>query len=144
MTLVLLITAIQAFLEEKLADDVTTVPTVHRGLLPPKTSETRNDPVYPLILVLPVDGKGKRDSSIAQIKLRFGTQSDDNDGFIDVLNLMERVKILLMRQGIIENKYRIHDEWEWKFFEDQPAPQWVADLITTWDLPQIRQEVKGL
>lgn len=144
MTPVLLMMALKSFLETALADDATTIPAVHLGLLPPKTADTRNDPVYPLILILPVDGKSSSEGSTAQIKLRFGTQSEDDAGFIDVLNLLERVRILLLRQRIIDKKYRITNEWSWHFFEDQPVPQWAAELTTNWDLPPIRQEVKGI
>lgn len=145
MTLVMLIMALEKFLQQALADDVligdaVRPPAVHLGALPSKTADNRDDPVFPLIVIRPMEGDSDKESSSAQVKLIFGTQSEDSSGFIDVLNLMERVRIILMRQRIIDKKYRIDPSWKWKFLEDQPEPQWICWAITTWQLPQIRQE----
>ncbi|WP_449602453.1 hypothetical protein [Paenibacillus sp. Marseille-Q9583] len=142
MTPVMLMMAIKEFLKNELADDAATIPAVHLGALPSKTAENRNDPVFPLIIVRPMEGDSDDKESRAQVKLLFGTQSDDDSGFVDVLNLMERVRMLLMRQRIIDKKFRIEPNWKWQFLEDQPEPQWICQAITTWTLPQIRQEVK--
>lgn len=144
MTPVMLMMAIKDFLKKELADDAATIPAVHLGALPSKTAENRNDPVFPLIIVRPMEGDGDDKESRAQVKLLFGTQSEDDSGFIDVLNLMERVRILLMKQRIIEKKFRIESNWKWQFLEDQPEPQWICQAVTTWTLPPIRQEVKHL
>ncbi|WP_248548997.1 hypothetical protein [Paenibacillus odorifer] len=144
MTPVMLMMAIKDFLIKELADDAATIPAVHLGALPSKTAENRDDPVFPLIIVRPMEGDSDDKESRAQVKLLFGTQSDDDSGFVDVLNLMERVRILLMRQRIIDKKFYIEPNWKWQFLEDQPEPQWICQAITTWTLPQIRQEVKHL
>ncbi|MRN51988.1 hypothetical protein [Paenibacillus monticola] len=141
MTPVMLMMALKEFLVKELADDAATIPAVHLGALPSKTAATRDDPVFPLIIIRPMEGDSDKDESRAQVKLLFGTQSEDDSGFIDVLNLMERVRILLMRQRIIDKKFRIEPDWKWKFLEDQPEPQWICQAVTTWTLPQIRQEV---
>jgi hypothetical protein len=140
----MLMMAIKDFLKKELADDAATIPAVHLGALPSKTAENRNDPVFPLIIVRPMEGDSDDKESRAQVKLLFGTQSEDDSGFIDVLNLMERVRILLMKQRIIDKKFRIESNWKWQFLEDQPEPQWICQAITTWTLPQIRQEVKHI
>lgn len=144
MTPVMLMMAIKDFLRKELADDAATIPAVHLGALPSKTADNRNDPVFPLIIVRPMEGDSDNNESRAQVKLLFGTQSEDDSGFIDVLNLMERVRMLLMRQRIIDKKFRIEENWKWQFLEDQPEPQWICQAVTTWTLPQIRQEVKHL
>ena len=137
----MLMMAIKEFLQTALADDAATIPGVHLGALPSKTEATRDNSVYPLIIIRPIEGDSDKDEATARVKLIFGTQSEDDSGFVDVLNLMERVRILLMRQRIIDKKYRIESSWKWTFMEDQPEPQWVCHAITTWTLPQIRQEV---
>lgn len=145
MTPVMLIIALQKFLQQALADDVligdaVRPPAVHLGSLPSKTADNRDDPVYPLIIIRPIEGDSDKDTSTVQVKLIFGTQSEDDHGFIDVLHLMERVRILLMRERIIDKKYRIEPNWKWGLPEEQPEPQWLCYAITTWQLPQIRQE----
>ncbi|MEC0171164.1 hypothetical protein [Paenibacillus graminis] len=144
MTPVMLMMAIRDFLKAELNDDAATIPAVHLGALPSKTSANRDDPVFPLIIIRPMEGDSDNSESRAKVKLLFGTQSEDDSGFIDVLNLMERVRILLMRQRIVDKKFRIEPDWKWKFLEDQPEPQWICQAETTWTFPQIRQEVKYL
>jgi len=141
LTTVLLMMALKEFLQTALADDAAAIPGVHLGALPSKTEATRDIPDYPLIIIRPIEGDSDNDAASAKVKLIFGTQSDDDSGFIDVLNLMERVRILLMRQRIIDKKYRIEPSWKWTFMEEQPEPQWICQAITTWTLPQMRQEV---
>ncbi|RAV18828.1 hypothetical protein [Paenibacillus contaminans] len=144
MTTVMLMLALQEFLKTELAGDAATVPAIHLGALPSKTEANRDAAVFPLIIIRPMEGDSDDEAATAQIKLIFGTQSEDDSGFIDVLNLMERVRILLVRQRIIDKKFRIEPEWKWKFLEEQPEPQWICQALTTWTLPQIRQEVRTL
>lgn len=144
MTPVMLMLAIRDFLKAELINDAATIPAVHLGALPSKTAANRDDPVFPLIIIRPMEGDSDNSESRAKVKLLFGTQSEDDSGFIEVLNLMERVRIILMRQRIIDKKFRIEPDWKWRFLEDQPEPQWICQAETTWTLPQIRQEVKNL
>ncbi|WP_310830386.1 hypothetical protein [Paenibacillus pedocola] len=138
MTIYLLIKAIQAFLENELADDGATVPAVHLGHLPKEPEE----PAYPFIIIRPAEGEGDKDSIKAQIKLLFGTQAEEGSGLIDLLNLMERVRILLMRERIIAKQFAIDVSWKWKLSEEQPLTEWTGEVTTTWVLPQIRREVE--
>ncbi|MBB6670501.1 hypothetical protein [Cohnella nanjingensis] len=144
MTTVMLMLALQAFLRKELARDATTVPVIHLGALPNQTEAARQDAVFPYIIIRPVEGDSDNEEGTTQIKLIFGTQTNDDSGFIEVFNWMERVRVLLMRQRIMEKKYCIEPEWKWKFLEDQPEPQWMCQALTTWILPQIRQEVKTI
>lgn len=141
MTIFLLIKAIQSFLENELVDDAFAVPNVYLGDLP-NSADSQKDPEYPFIIIRPFEGEGGKDNIQSQIKLLFRTRPRDNSGFIDLLNLMERVRILLMRQGILEKKFAINDSWKWKLIEEQPMLEWVGEVITTWTLPQIKREVK--
>ncbi|WP_339225717.1 hypothetical protein NYE80_31020 [Paenibacillus sp. FSL H7-0357] len=142
VTIFLLIKAIQTFLENELVDDAFAVPNVYLGDLPPNSADSQEDPEYPFIIIRPFEGEGGKDNIQSQIKLLFRTRPRDNSGFIDLLNLMERVRILLMRQGILEKKFAINDSWKWKLIEEQPMLEWVGEVITTWTLPQIKREVK--
>lgn len=102
VTIFLLIKAIQTFLENELVDDAFAVPNVYLGDLPPNSADSQEDPEYPFIIIRPFEGEGGKDNIQSQIKLLFRTRPRDNSGFIDLLNLMERVRILLMRQGILK------------------------------------------
>lgn len=138
MTITLLILAIQKFLQQELADDTQPVPQVLLGYLPPNTSV---NPVSPVIMLRPAEGEGDSGHGQIQIKLQFGTHSEDDTGLIMLLNLMERVRILLLRQRVLEQKFVVDASWTWKLDEEHPSAFWRGELTTTWALPQIRQEV---
>lgn len=144
MTTVLLMKAIQAFLQAELADDVTTVPSIHLGFLPQKTHATIEIPEFPFIIIRPLEGQDEVSNNKTHIKLLFGTESPDNDGFMDVLNLMERVRISLLKVGVLDSRYAIERPYKWKFYDEQPFPEWVGEAMTLWTLPTIIQEVEGL
>lgn len=142
MTPVMLMLALRDYLQQQLEDGAATKPNVYLGAAPSKTEGNRDDELFPLIIIRPVEGSSAGAENLVQVKLTFGTQSADDAGFVDCLNLMERVRTLLLRERIIERKYKIDEDWKWKFLEDQPYPYWLCQAITTWHLPQIRQEVR--
>ncbi|MEK3791047.1 hypothetical protein MKX42_04685 [Paenibacillus sp. FSL R7-0204] len=138
MTITLLIMAIQKFLQNELADDTQPVPPVLLGYLLPDTTVNLD---YPVIMILPAEGEGDSGQGKIQIKLQFGTHSEEDTGLIMLLNLMERVRILLLRQRVLEQKFSLDAVWTWKLDEEHPSAVWRGELTTTWALPQIRQEV---
>ncbi|WP_341348572.1 hypothetical protein [Paenibacillus sp. FSL H3-0469] len=138
MTITLLLMAIQKFLQKELADDTQPVPPVLLGYL---TTDTSINPVSPVIMLRPTEGEGDSSHGQIQIKLQFGTSSEDDTGLIVLLNLMERVRILLLRQRVLEQKFSLEANWTWKLDEEHPSAVWRGELTTTWALPQIRQEV---
>lgn len=138
MTITLLLMAIQKFLQKELADDTQPVPPVLLGYLLP---DTTIDLVYPVIMIRPAEGEGDSGQGKIQIKLQFGTHSEEETGLIMLLNLMERVRILLLRQSVLEQRFSLDASWTWKLDEEHPSAVWRGELTTTWALPQIRQEV---
>lgn len=138
MTIFLLIKAIQSLLETEMADDAAIVPEIHLGALPMQPEE----PAYPFIIIYPAEGEGDKDNIKSQVKLLFGTRSEDGSGLTDLLTLMERVRILLMRKRVIAKQFAIDDSWKWKLSEEQALPEWTGEITATWVLPQIRREVE--
>lgn len=139
MTITLLIMAIQKFLKEQLADDMLPVPPVLLGYLPQSNAGNTG---YPVIKIRPAEGEGDSGQGQIQIKLQFGAQSEDDTGLIDMLNLMERVRILLLRKRVLEQQFVMDANWKMKLNEEHPAADWGGELTTTWVLPQIRPEVQ--
>lgn len=139
MTITLLIMAIQKFLKEQLADDMLPVPPVLLGYLPQSNAGNLE---YPVIMIRPDEGEGDSGQGQIQIKLQFGAQSEDDTGLIDLLNLMERVRILLMRKRVLDQQFVMDASWKMKLNEEHPAAVWGGELTTTWVLPQIRPEVQ--
>lgn len=141
MTTILLMQALKLFLQSELAGDVTTVPNVHLGYLPEKTAENRQQEEYPFILLRPIEGEGTEEQYRVKLLLLFATKSDDDSGFLDVLNLMERVRIMLLKKRLIDNRFYMEMPYKWKFYDEQAQPEWFGEAVTTWSLPHVQEEV---
>ncbi|MFH5187112.1 hypothetical protein ACHHV8_33520 [Paenibacillus sp. TAB 01] len=114
-------------------------PHVHAGYLPQQQSGSENVSDFPYIIVRILDGQDQ-DESIVRIKLLFGIFSRDDNGFVDVLNLMEKVRQSLLKDRVVDNRYRLELPYKWKLFEDQPYPEWIGEADTTWMIPTILEE----
>jgi len=132
---------LQRFLQTELADNAAIVSSIYLGAKPATTVE---EPSYPMIVIQPAEGESGNESATAQIKLIFTCQANSDSDLIDVLGLMERVRALLLRTRTLDHKFRMEPNWKWKHVEDHPEPQWVFHALTTWTLPQIRQEVRTI
>jgi hypothetical protein len=143
MTVVLLMRAIKAFIEAELVGDVSIVPAVHIGFLPHKTREKLDVPEFPCIIVRALEGSDE-DSSQPTIKLFFGVETQEEDGFLHLVNLMERVRIALLRKGILDNRYRLERPYKWKVYEEQADPVFIGEATTTWTMATVLEEVPGI
>ncbi|TVX93045.1 hypothetical protein [Paenibacillus agilis] len=80
-------------------------------------------------------------SSKIDVLITFGVYSisDDKssqlsaDGAYDLINLMERVKIALLRQGIIDRRYELSMPYKWEIPDEQAYPMWFGQAFTTWN-----------
>jgi len=69
---------------------------------------------------------------------------DESEGGLMLLNLMERLRIELLRAQVIEGIYQIDlsEGLEILVYPDDTAPYYVGEMISTWDLgPPVRREV---
>lgn len=140
-TPILLSGAIKKFIEGVLADYVPMQVQVYEGYLPSKTAENINTPDYPYVIVRLHTGDAQDNGHTVNVLLYFGTKSDDDEGFKDVLNVMEHVRIALLKQRVIEKQFRMELPYTWELFEGQPQPEWVGLAKTKWTLPAVREEV---
>lgn len=143
MNVVLALQSLKKFIESELEGDVTTVPAVHIGYLPKKTHVNVEENEFPFVILRPLEGEDSdHETGFATIKLLFGTKSDDDEGFIDVLNVMERVRIALLKKRVLDQRYRLELPYKWKFHEEQPEPEWIGEATTKWLLPTVHEEVE--
>lgn len=140
MTTTLLLQAIKSYLEQLLAGDVTTVPAIHLLKVPDKRKENVGEIQVPYIILHPSQGKQDDEAQIT-VTMVFGVLDKSDEGGLTVINLMERVRIALLRQRIVDRKYRIETPYEWEFFTDQPLPYWEGMAKTIWTVPAIQEEV---
>ncbi|CAJ1003881.1 hypothetical protein [Brevibacillus aydinogluensis] len=75
----------------------------------------------------------------------FWNNSLDFQGYKDVLNAITRLKIHLFSKRILDSRYRITYPFDWAIDEEEKNhPYYFGGVQTTWELPQVQQEVNFL
>jgi len=135
---ILLLYALKSFAKHVFSDHMSGSPKVHLAFLPTKTAENREESEFPYIIIRPVKGEGSK----ITIKLLFGRKSEDDDGFMDVLNDIGRFRTAIQKQPVLDRKFCFDEPFEWQFFENQPFPEWIAEVTTVWTVPEVLEEVQ--
>lgn len=103
----------------------------------------------PYILHQLITGKdeqrsGERAESSAMVRTIFCVYHDnEQEGSLALLNLMERLRIELLRKVVIGNQFQLDLETslETLIYPDDTAPFFAGELISTWKLPAVEREV---
>lgn len=129
-------------------------PVVLDGWLPPKraAADPTADPAvqamagkqFPFMLVRPVSGvdtwEGSDQTSNATFKIIIGTWSDDDDGWLDIMLIVDAIRDDLAGAPTIQGTGFEHNgPIAWELSEEQPRPQWLGVVTTIWTLPRMRR-----
>lgn len=90
---------------------------------------------------------GQRIVSTALIRSIFCVYHDDEqEGGLMLLNLMERLRIALERQVVIEKRYKLllDPKMEVLVYPEDNAPYFAGEMISAWKIPAIEREVQEL
>lgn len=114
-------------------------PAVYIGWIPPKGFENRYGFSIPCLVVM--TDSGSDDNESAEIKARIkiitydsGLVKDDNElipgltGYKDLLNVIDRIRITLSENLIINNKVSHKKPIEWGIDEEQHYPIWSGEI----------------
>ncbi len=74
--------------------------------------------------------------SVAIIGLTIGTYSEDEDAWIDLMNLSETIRSHLLSMPIIANGFRLVSNAEMNFIERQPHPYHFGYISLKYVVPQ--------
>lgn len=161
MTPINLIDALKEFIEEQVKDIFLSVRTkgenappqsraagVYKMRLPDKDSETK---LVPYILLQFLTGKdaqepGNDPESECKVRIVVATYSEDGGvGAYDVLNVITRIRVALLKTGIIAEQFllKLESPLEYIVYTDDTAPYYLGEMITTWELPAIEREVQN-
>lgn len=161
MTSVLCLQALSRFLQQ-VTKDYQAAQGENGGCKPPKIM-TWNLPFknprapekvdFPYIVPRIIRGEDTRNnlqqlSSSVRIDLYFGVYAEGTkqgdfthpDGTYDLINLMEHVRVALLKQDILDNKYKLQLPYTWDIPEEQPYPLWVGQAQTNWAIQSIIPE----
>lgn len=133
------------FLETK-QKDFCKPPQVVTGYLPPKQPRYKDDsgddiPDFPFVIVRLIKGLDAQQSANAVVKFIIGIYSEDpTEGWKDIASIIERIRQELCKKYIIAKRYQLEKPIKWEIPEEQPFPQWIGEIITTWTAAQVVPE----
>ena len=115
--------------------------------LPDSKSATKKAPyiIHQLITGRDMQEEGQRVTSTAQVRSIFCVYSDDEqEGGLMLLGLMERLRIKLLKQVVIGERYQLDlkQAAEALIYPDDTAPYFAGEMVTTWKIPSIEREVR--
>ena len=160
MTKVLLMEALKLFTEKSVKDLL--MPTkvqsageepalrcaeVHLMRLPDSRSAHKKAPyiLHQLFTVIDQQKEGNLDTSGAKVRSIFCVYCDnEEEGGLMLLNLMERLRIDLLKSRIIDGRYELDMEAgiETLCYPDDTAPYFVGEMVSTWKCPVVEREVR--
>ncbi|WP_113673751.1 hypothetical protein [Vallitalea guaymasensis] len=155
MTAVILLDELKKFVIEQTKDIILPIrakpseeqkerpPEVHKMRLPDKEAETKQ---IPYILLQFITGKdeqkdGESPESECRVRVVVATYSEDGgEGAMDVLNILTRLRIALLKDGIVGGQFFIKKPLEYIVYPDDTAPYYMGEMLTIWDMPEITRE----
>ena len=113
--------------------------TVSPGFLKKRT--TASEMPYPHIVPRFLKCDDASDGSKVTVRIYCGAYSEDVEtGWRDLMNLMEMVRLALLKQRTIAKKYRLQLPLTTETTEDQPYPEWVGYITAEYLLPLPEEE----
>jgi hypothetical protein len=120
---------------------------VYKMRLPNKEGETK---LIPYILLQFISGHDFQDAqqepeSGCVVRIVVATYSEDGEtGARNVLNVITRIRIALLKAGVIGGQFLLKKPIEYVVYPDSTYPYFLGEMITRWDLPAIEREVENL
>lgn len=117
------------------------VPTVIDGWLPPKEGASAEQ--FPYLLVRPKSGNesppGADQNATATFEIIIGCYSDTDDGFLDVIGLIDAIRYDFNDSPVLASNYEQIGPMTWEL-EIAARPQWLGSISTIWQIPRARRE----
>lgn len=120
--------------------------TVYLMRLPDSTAAAKKAPyiIHQAITGSDSQPEGQRVQCVAAIRSIFCVYSDDEQvGGMLLLNLMERVRIALLRQVVIGQQFELdlQNSFEQLIYPDDTAPYYAGEMMSNWKMPAVEREV---
>lgn len=120
---------------------------VHLMRLPDSKAAHKKAPyiLHQLITGVDQQSPGNRTESSATVRSIFCVYADnEEEGGMLLLNLMERLRIALLRQRVIGGQFTLDlsAKLETMCYPDDTAPYFAGEMISVWELPSVEREVE--
>lgn len=117
---------------------------VHLMRLPNKDAETNRIPYILLQFLTGEDTQqaGKEPDGECKIRIVVATYSEDGSaGSMDLLNVITRIRIALLKTGVIGKQFTLRKPLEYTTYPDETGVYYLGEMITIWGIPTIKREV---
>lgn len=119
---------------------------VYVGNPPVKEKPTKYVPYYLIQFLSGQDWQKEEENPKATVKIRIISVAYSDDwekGYEDALNMLTRVRENILKEKIIDNKFILNTETpvEYVIYADDTGPYTIGDIILTFDIPGVKQEV---
>jgi hypothetical protein len=119
---------------------------IHLMRLPDSTAATKKAPyiIHQLITGQDIQPPGMIEEARAVVRSIFCVYDDNEEfGALSLLNLMEKVRIYFLEQGVIGQQFRLdlNTGVEMLIYPDSTAPYYIGEMISTWLLPRVKRKV---
>jgi hypothetical protein len=159
MTPLELLDALKAFIEENTKDILLPVRVdrkigeaakerpaeVYKMRLPTKDAETKRIPYVLLQYIKSTDTQtaGEMPESSCMVRIVAATYSEDGEeGALCVLNLLTRIRIAFLRDGVIAERFMLKPPIEMIVYPDSTPPYYLGEMMTEWRMPIVESEVQ--
>lgn len=158
MTPLELLDALKAFIEENTKDILLPVRVdrksgeakerpaeVYKMRLPTKDAETKRIPYVLLQYIKSADTQtaGEMPESSCMVRIVAATYSEDGEeGALCVLNLLTRIRIAFLRDGVIAEHFMLKPPIEMIVYPDSTPPYYLGEMMTEWRMPIVESEVQ--
>ena len=120
---------------------------VHLMRLPDSSAAEKKAPyiIHQLITARDQQEKGQRPKATAQVRSIFCVYNrNEEEGALALLNLMERLRIDLLRTCVLEDRYELDLETglEALIYPNDSAPYYMGEMVSMWKLPDVKREVR--
>ena len=69
---------------------------------------------------------------------------DESEGAMCVLNLLTRIRVALLKDGVVGGQFVLKSPLEMIVYPDSTAPYYLGEMMTTWAMPIIESEVQQI
>lgn len=119
-------------------------PEVFKMNLPNKSAQKEKAPYVVLQFLNGNDSQnpGEDMESVCNIRVVVCAYSEDLDeGPLNVLNMLVRLRSALLEDRILANRYQLQPPLEYLVYPDNPAPFFFGEMITVWKIPTVRRKI---
>ena len=69
---------------------------------------------------------------------------DESEGAMCVLNLLTRIRVALLKDGVVGGQFVLKSPLEMIVYPDSTAPYYLGEMMTKWTMPIIESEVQQI